>query len=277
MSKYFKRGYYMLGAIIMIFIIYKMSLIFFNIGLESLSRQIFFLSIAMYLYVPLMRSLMIKKVPIDSVKEKQLKAGEEGERRVRKVLEELSNECKVEFGKYIGTEANHAEVDALVFSKVGVFNIEVKNWSGSIRVRENEDGEEVWLRENGSKIEIVMSPSEQVRYHREVLSKVLEEEKIIDVIVIANDKSTLIGVEKSIVPIVNYNELVDYINDYESEEEYDVNKLHESVNTIIIGDSETYKEISEEEAKNDVRWLFRSRFAVATFFFGLYIANVISM
>ncbi|MEG0642238.1 MAG: nuclease-related domain-containing protein [Clostridium sp.] len=262
MSKYFKRGYYIVGAIIMVFIIYKVSLFFLNIGLDSVSRQLFFISMCFYLYIPLMSYVKSKSEVV--------KTGILEEQMVKEELEILKEGCTVLHGVYIKDGEEKIEIDSLVISDKGIFNIYVKKLSGEITIKENE----VWKFKRYGNIEYSYAPIEGVKKNRRALASVVDEEKIIDLVVIAGDGVSVEGSENSSVPVVMYNDLVEYINNYETDERYDVEKLYEEFYPSLDGESTVYeKELKYEDHLNK-RWIFRGRFAVVTVFLGLYLANI---
>ncbi len=157
--------------------------------------------------------------------------GEKGEAEVEYALKWLvGNYIKVErtpCGKY-GTQAivlNNKELidepqefDHIVIGPQGIFNIETKNYSGKLIIDSN--GNWIRVKADGSKTG-ERNPIQQLRRHEMVLKSIMGEDiPIISVLVMANPKMIIEGVENFSIPLIKADRLEEYISTYKNDKSY---------------------------------------------------------
>ncbi|SFC88887.1 nuclease-related domain-containing protein [Clostridium uliginosum] len=195
------------------------------------------------IYVGILVYILLKDLFIAKRKDKMIRiAGEEGESKVKNVLKSLDKKSyKVMSGFYLKGNSLTQELDSIVISKKGIFNIEVKNFSGNITI--NKSGE--WTRIKNNKVETLKNPKEQVERHHKVIKEVVGSEvKVVDILVIANNKATLSIKGNTNFKILLYEELDEYINNYKSDSSYNMEELEKKILKRKTGDSSImgYKE-----------------------------------
>lgn len=123
------------------------------------------------------------------------------------------------------------EIDHIVLSEQGVFLIETKNYSGTIKI--DEQGNWVRTKADG-KIVGECNPVQQVERHHLLLEHILGITDIYDIICIANDKSIIEGAENSPIPVLKGDMLVHYMKDFENKsgKVYDSKDIEEWKNKI---------------------------------------------
>lgn len=105
------------------------------------------------------------------------------------------------------------EIDHIVLSEHGVFLIETKNYSGTIKIDEQGN----WVRTKiDGKVVGERNPVQQVERHHLLLEHILDITDIYDIICIANDKSIIEGVENSPIPILKVDMLVHYMKNFKN-------------------------------------------------------------
>lgn len=110
------------------------------------------------------------------------------------------------------------EFDHIVIGTHGIFNIETKNYSGKLIVDVNGN----WIREksDGSKIG-ERNPVQQVRRHEAVLKSIVGEDiPIISILVMANPKMIIEGIENFSIPLLKSDRLEEYISTYKNDKSY---------------------------------------------------------
>lgn len=160
-------------------------------------------------------------------------AGEAGEQEVEYQLKWLPKEYMAVEKKTSGILLAHPdfgnekqEIDHIVVGPQGVFLIETKAYSGTIRI----DAQGNWTRSKGDGVEEgLRNPVAQVNRHHLVVEKILGVSEIYDIICIANDKSIIEGAENSVVPVVKSDMLGHYISNYkkDSDKRYNEEEVKE--------------------------------------------------
>lgn len=179
-------------------------------------------------------------------KRKILNAGVEGESRVKEVLKGLDKKrYKVLHGFYLKGTTMTQEIDSLVISNKCIFNIECKNFGGKITIDKNG----IWHRVKYDKEEILKSPIEQVNRHHKVLEEVVGKNiKIVDIIVISNERTTIHGEENISIPVIKHDELLGFISKYNNtNEKYSIKELSNKISSKIKG----YSDIKGFKEKNN--------------------------
>lgn len=157
--------------------------------------------------------------------------GERGEAEVDYALKWLVGDyikiVKTQSGKY-GEQAivlnnkefidEPQEFDHIVIGTQGIFNIETKNYTGKLIVDAN--GNWIRVKADGSEIG-ERNPIQQVRRHEAVLKSIVGEDiPIISVLVMANPKMIIEGVENFSIPLLKSDRLEEFISIYKNEKSY---------------------------------------------------------
>ena len=157
--------------------------------------------------------------------------GERGEAEVDYALKWLVGDyiriVKTQSGKY-GEQAivlnnkefidEPQEFDHIVIGTQGIFNIETKNYTGKLIVDAN--GNWIRVKADGSEIG-ERNPIQQVRRHEAVLKSIVGEDvPIISVLVMANPKMIIDGVENFSIPLLKSDRLEEFISTYKNEKSY---------------------------------------------------------
>lgn len=105
------------------------------------------------------------------------------------------------------------EYDHLLVSNKGVFNIETKNYAGKLVIDQYGN----WIRKKAGEEEGIKNPLQQIRQHEKILQSFLPKEcKVVSIICVANDKAIIEGAENCPIPIVKSDMLVEYLENYNS-------------------------------------------------------------
>ncbi|MEG0295697.1 MAG: nuclease-related domain-containing protein [Clostridium sp.] len=197
--------------------------------------------------------------------------GVEGENRVKEELKELKGKgFKVVNGVYLKGDTLTQEIDSLVVTPKGIFNIETKNYGGSISINKYGD----WIRTKQGKTSYLKNPMDQVERHKKCIKEIVGNVRIIDVVVIANSKTTIEGTKNSKVKVIKYSGLSEYISSYKGENKYNVDEVYSLIKSRIKGESN----IKSYKDKNEVpfykEWDFLARLGVAAFFIGYVIMGL---
>ncbi|MDB2107817.1 hypothetical protein PMV99_13775 [Clostridium paraputrificum] len=157
----------------------------------------------------------------------------------------------------------------MVTSK-GVFNIVSCSYIGDIEIKE--DGN--WYKRDRRGGYMISSPINKVKKNREILSKIYDEEEIVDVVLLLSDYIEIEREENFPVAIVKNDELNDYINDYEIEDEYDESGLYDKLYVTIDSEKDLDGIKANYKKYIDAKLQFRSRLAAVSIFTILYILNI---
>lgn len=259
MIRILKRIYYSVSALVLVYLVYFMSLVLFRVGLNNASKDFFFMAVGLYLVIPLFKLIKDNKnIPKDAlvtnkIKKELLQIEEDDISKIQGVTLKYNN-----YKEYI---------DCIIINKYGLYNIVFCDYKGNIII--NKNGE--WIEQTIKGTKGVISPIEKIKKNRKVLAKALKEEEIIDLVVMTNAYVEINQEEASTVPIVRYDELADYINEYNSEEKFDEEELYDRIYPLIYKEKDLSKETDLFERYLDNRWQYRSRFAVISFFILFYI------
>jgi len=110
------------------------------------------------------------------------------------------------------------EFDHIVIGKQGIFNIETKNYAGKLIVDIN--GNWIRVRADGSEIG-ERNPIQQIRRHEAVLKSIVGDDvPIISILVMANPKMIIEGVENFSIPLLKSDRLEEYISTYKNDKSY---------------------------------------------------------
>lgn len=260
-----KRVFNVISAFILVYFIYSVSLILYKAGFDGASRDFFFITLAAYLCIPLLRYLKIKKDILEDNLEENVRITYEGK--------ELKGTADILEGIILKYKHEERKINNLIITKKGVFNIVKCNYTGRISVEDSNR----WYRIYGKDSREIPSPITEVRKNREYLSKIYDEDMIIDVIVLVRDRVFVKGEENSDVAIIRYNNLSQFIKSYEADIEWDKESLYDRIYKRII---KVNNLMDEEEIYNkflDNKWIMRSRLSFISTFFILYIIRVLNI
>ena len=258
-----RRGYYIIIALLLVYVTYSISVGMLNIGFEGASSEFFFIVLGFYLAVPLIKYTKIRENVIEGEFEENYKINKN-----LKKLNTLGNTIEDATIKY---NTQDIKIEKLVITKKGIFNIVKCNYTGDILIEEDNR----WYKTNKKRKDALLSPVNTIRNYRVALTNIFEEEDIIDLIVIVNDRFYVQGEEYSDVPIIRYDEIRSYIEDYEGEEKYNEEELYERIYPSILDTKNTFEENKLYNVFLDYKWMFRSRLAFISVFLILYLFNII--
>ncbi|MBW6409905.1 nuclease-related domain-containing protein [Clostridium weizhouense] len=223
-------------------IIQIISIIIITIGFKEIfnflnSKNNIIIMLMIYLCVLLY--ILFKDTVVNNRKNKMIKkAGKEGEDKVKKILSSLNKDkYKVMNSFYLRGNNLTQELDSLIISSNGIFNIEVKNFSGDITI--NKLGE--WTRIKNGKTETIKNPKDQIQRHHKVINDVVGKNiNIVDILVIANDKSTLSVKGNVNYKVLLYRDLKNYIYNYKYNCKYNIIDLEKKILNRKTGDSSIF-------------------------------------
>lgn len=175
----------------------------------------------------------------DFEEEQDTNYGEQGEQNVEYSLKWLPKEYrKIEKGDGIhlcntNVSPESQEIDHIVVGPNGVFLIETKYFKGNITI----DSYGNWSRElDDGKIEGMKNPIQQVDRHHMIVSSLLsgivDEKDIHDIICLAYDTCRINGIENSTVPVVKSDLLNRHILETQSEKTYTIDNIENIISII---------------------------------------------
>lgn len=154
------------------------------------------------------------------------KLGQEAEDNVNYVLRWLdSNKYIVLKNIYLKYNNTTQEFDNIVISPFGVFNIETKGYSGTIKI----NNDMTWIRKYDNKEIGIGNPIFQLQRHHKILEGILGDINMVDLIVIGNESTVIEGSENSTVPVLKHDVLLNYIENYSNDNSYDVNLIYNKI------------------------------------------------
>lgn len=261
----FKRVYYVVTAFILVFITYEISVYLMKMGFGAAAGDIYFCVLAIYLCVPLLKYDKYKRdLEIDEL---------EANCMINKGLRPVKNSISLLEDIVIKNDDDEIALDNIIITtKRGALNIVKCNYKGDIVI----DKDNRWyIKDRKSKSEVI-TPITAIRKNREYLTTMLEEDKVIDVIVMLNSKYYIEGEENSDALIVEYEDLADLIKEYNEDGTEDETKIYDKIYKKIV----RVKDIAEEEKLYDSYidniWMFRSRLTFISMSFIFYILNILT-
>jgi len=158
-------------------------------------------------------------------------SGKEGEDRVAKELDKFCHDNR-SYKCYHSLLLKYQEFDFLLIGENGIFNIEVKNYSGH-NTTVSIDNQRNWFKEKQGTKTGIKNPAAQVERHHEVLNSIFGEKfNVIDILLLANPENNLTGEENSSLNIVKLNSLPNFIKAHGSNKKLtsnDIKHLNELV------------------------------------------------
>lgn len=259
----FRRVFYVIAALILIYAIYYISVVMLKMGFNGASSEFFFVILGFYLAAPLIKYNKIRGAVIEGKFE--------GNYKINNNLKKLSIKGNIIEDATLKFKDENIIIEKLVFTNKGIFNIVKCNYTGDIVIEKDKR----WYKINKRKKYAVVSPINIIRNYRRALTKVFKDEEIIDLIVIVNERVYIQGEEYSDVPLIRYDEILEYIDDYEGEEKYNEEKLYDRFYPNIVKTKNTIEEKKLYNVFLDYKWMFRSRLAFISVFLILYLLNII--
>lgn len=263
MGKNLKRIYFCFISFLLIYLVYRMSLLLLKFGLNDAAFEIFYIVSALYLGYSLIRYIQYKK----SYSFNELKLYN----RVNKIFSNVEGNVTPLQGVTLKKGDNKGELDSIIITSKGVLNIVSCSYTGDLIIKK--DGN--WYKRDKNSDYMISSPINKIRKNRDILSKIYNEDEIIDVVLLLSDYVEIEGEENFNVPILRNDELNEYIEEYQIEEEYNTEELYDKLYPTISEEKDLEGLKSNYNKYIDTKWQFRSRLAAVSIFGILYILNLI--
>lgn len=261
--KIIKQIFYFIIALAMIYYIYVISIMLAKVGFKDISRDFYFASLSIYLAVPLLKSVKLKK-DIDIYALDTLE-------KINKSVKILGDETNRLNDVILKKDNIERKIDNIIITDKGIFNIVRCNYKGQIYAKDDK----TWYINKKKKLEGVKSPIDNIIKNRELLSTEIEGEKILDLIIMMNDRADIEGENNCSVDIIRYNEIGNYIMNYSTERDYNEEQLYDKIYPLIYkfqeikSDKNIYKRFIEN------KWKYRGRVFISLISFIFYIKNII--
>lgn len=245
-----KRFLYAFFAAIIIYTIYRFSVIALIFGFNDTSREIFFVPIVFYFFIPILRNFKNRKLDIKKIRVYK---------KIKNIYKKISDfNVTPLLGLTLKDKEKAIDIDSIIVTEKGLFNIVLCDYNGDIEVKKNNK----WIKINNKNKDInLISPIDKVRENRSILNKIYNEETIIDLIVLTDFSADVYEEYKSDADIVRADDLLDYIESYDSDEKYDSDELYDKLYPYIFKEKDLEKEFNIYEKYLDYKWQYRSRIA----------------
>lgn len=263
---YVKRTFYIIMTAIIVFMIYRVSILLLMVGFEQAASELLFITLSIYLLIPLVKNFKFKDVPLQNI---------EINRRIKKAYESISDKDTTALIGLTLKEGNiTTDIDSIIINKYGVFNIAFCNYSGNIKIKDGNTWVKVNRKDQEEKLE---SPIDKIRDSRKTLSNIYDEEIIIDLIIMTNSWAQVEEESVSSVPILFVEEIDEYISNYQTKEKYDEDELYDLLYPLISKEKDLEKDFDIYEKYLDIKWQYRSRIAIISFALMFYIFRIIGI
>lgn len=263
MKNNIKRVWLCFFSFLLIYIFYKISILLLKLGLETTAFEIFYIVSALYLGYSLISYMQFRKsYSFDEL---------EYYNRVNNIFSKIEGKVTPLQGITLSKDGVKGELDSIIVTSKGVLNVVSCSYTGDIIIKE--DGN--WYKSDKSGDYMITSPIGKIKKNRKILSNIYQEEEIIDVVLLLSDYVDVEGEENFFVPILQNNELNNYIEEYDIEEEYDESELYDKLYSAIDSEKDLEELKSNYKKYIDTKWQFRSKLAAVSIFGILYILNVI--
>lgn len=259
-----KRMASVFSAFLLVYFIYIISIILFKSGFDAASRDFFFITLSAYLLVPSLKYIKMKNDILDDNLEENERIFYEGK--------QLFENADILEGALLKYEDDEFKVENLIITKKGIFNIVKCNYTGRIKIKDNR-----WYRVYTKSLSEIPSPISEVRKNRSFLSKIYDEDQIVDVIVMVKDRVFIRGEEFSDVPVIRYSDLCSFIESYEGDLEWDKESLYDKIYKRIIKVNNLLEEEKKYNEFLDNKWSMRSRLSFISAFLILYIIQAVNI
>lgn len=258
-----KRVFYFVISFVIAYYVYNISVIFYKLGMEDISKNIIFIALGIFLIVPIYRGIKVKL---------NLSSDSESIYLIDKAFSKIKDDDITKLqGITLKKDNDKAYVDALVVSNKGIFNIVFCTYSGKITI--TKDGR--WKRYYRGKKSDVESPFKKVLKNKKILLEEFTESQIKDIVVLLNDRVDIKYNGDKDLPIIRHYELANYIENYNESEMFDEVELYDKLYPLIYKEKNINNERLSYERFLDIKWSLRSRILVIASAYTLYICNVI--
>lgn len=261
--KIIKQIFYFIIALSVIYYVYLISIMLAKVGFKEISRDFYFASLSIYLAVPLLKSLKLKR-GIDLYAVDTLE-------KINKNIKVLGDETNRLSDVILKKDNIERKIDNIIITEKGIFNIVRCNYKGQIYAKDDK----TWYIKSKKEFKKVKSPIDEIIINRELLSAEIEEEKILDLIIMMNDRVDIEGESNCSVDIIRYNEIGDYIINYSTERDYNEEELYDKIYPLIYkfqeikNDKNIYKRFVEN------KWKYRGRVFISLISFIFYLKNIL--
>lgn len=250
MKKNIRRFIYFISSLIFIYFIYRISAVLCIIGLKELSKRILLGSFAVYLIIPLIKCVQ-KKQGINISKLDQ-------ENKINNQLKKIKTNIDIIKRPTLKKGEDLVNCDYIIITNKGVFNIKCCYYRGKISIEEDNK----WVLNKKNKLINLKSPLKDIILQRDMLLNQFEDEMVIDLIVMTEDRVDIENEDNSIIPIIRYSDLKDYIEQYDSKEIFDTENLYDKIYKIIYKCDVNQKMNNNYFRYYDYKYQFRSRIVI---------------
>lgn len=250
MKKNIRRVIYFISSLMFIYFIYKVSTIFYIIGLKELSKKVLLGSFAIYLIIPLIKCVQ-KKQGINISKLDQ-------ENKINNQLKKIKANIDIIKRPTLKKEEDTVECDYIIITNKGVFNIKCCDYKGKITIEEDNR----WILKKRNKLINLKSPLKDVMLQRDMLLNQFNEEELIDLIVMTEDRVDVENENNSLIPVIRYSDLKDYINEYDNKDMFNTQSLYNKIYKIIYKCDVDQKMNNNYFKYYDYRYQLRSRILI---------------
>lgn len=263
---YLKKAIYFVTALIIVYYIYAISVLLLKVGFKSASKEFFFLSLSIYLLIPVIKGIKYRKIITDDLILSY---------RINKILKKINfkNITKIQ-DVTIKNTRGETELPCIITTDNGIYNIYFCNYKGRYLISDDNNW---FLKDKKSQLTKVESPINYIKENRNVLRENFNEEEIIDVIIMTDFFSNVIEKDNSTVPIIKINELPAFIEDYEGEDIFKEENIYDKLYPIIYKEKDLSNNLKIYNKYLDNVWQYRSRFTFICFSIMFYIFRVIGI
>lgn len=167
-----------------------------------------------FLFVDFLEESRTKEMRVytPSSKKAKLEAGVRGELEVAKLLSTLDREKYTVINGVVVQGEYATEFDHIVVTDKAIFHVETKNYGGHIRIDQNGN----WIRERYGTMDVLPNPRFQIARQEGVLKSIFGDSvPIIPILVIANHKTTIEGINNTNLNVMKSGQLIDFIHSLE--------------------------------------------------------------
>ena len=169
-------------------------------------------------------------------------SGKEGEDRVAKELDSFCHNHR-SYNHYHSLLLKFQEFDFLLIGENGIFNIEVKNYSGH-NTTVSIDNKRNWFKEKQGTKTAIKDPAAQVLRHHEVLQSIFGEKfQVMDILLLANEDNILTGGKNSNLNIVKVNSISNFIETHGLNKKLTTNDI-KHINELVKSNKQSSRNTS---------------------------------
>ena len=169
-------------------------------------------------------------------------SGKEGEDRVAKKLDSFCHDHR-SYNHYHSLLLKYQEFDFLLIGENGIFNVEVKNYSGHNTIV-SIDSKGNWFKEKQGTKTAIKDPATQVERHHEVLQSIFGEKfQVMDILLLANQENILTGEKNSSLNIVKLDFISKFIETHGSNKKLTTNDIRH-INELVKSNKQSSRNTS---------------------------------